>query len=266
MQLLRHLVRQIQTEQWQRNYRRRLVGPQVTGWSARLFNYGLINSPHPSLPAHLVWLQSLGPDATAYDPANPRTHQIGKELGRTILIWGGVTRSNIANLTTALGPVVQSARTGVRMNNAPMNSGWTKIASVFSYFHMFSPPQVIWDSRVSLSVCCRLADAATQFGLNSRQLQLMFPDLGWIPGRGGNRPRLMSKAASFLPNGYGSWEAHFAGGQVAFEIAELLNENGIHPTASLDQPQIDALGNSGMAALGRWTPWLVACVLFMDGQ
>lgn len=197
-QLLLHLIRQIHAEPWRRLYRRRPVGNPVTGWSARMLNYGLTNSPHPSLPDHLVWLQSLGPAAAAYNPANPRTHKTGKALGKAILKWGGVTGGNLHKLTKALGPVVQSARTGVRVNNAPMNSGWTKIAAVFSYFQTFSPPQVIWDSRVSLSVCHRLVNAAVQFDLKLGQMQVAFPDLGWVPGRGGNRPNLMNIVAPWF--------------------------------------------------------------------
>jgi hypothetical protein len=258
--LLLHLIDQIERNSWQRLYRNKYVGPTITTWKIRLQNYGLISAPTPSLCAHLIWLASLKSNVCSYNPCNPTTHLIGNAVATGILKWGGVSRGNSGKVSKVLPSIVQSARSGRIFPSAPMNSGWTKVAAVFSYYHRSSPPQVIWDSRVSLSVCHRLVIAAGAYCLNSSQLTKLFPNLGWVPGRGGNRPKLMKCVSGWFPNRYGHWSAHVAGGQVAYEIAQLLNAKRSSPGP------VESQQGEQLPVMLNWTPWLVACVLFMDGQ
>ena len=264
--LLLDLVKEINNQPWQLFYKKKSVGISVSGWPKRLEHFTLSNSKVPSLKQHLQWLHSLQRLVDAYDPSQPATIQCGLDLGKQILEWGGVTRGNVSKLSKVLDSVVDSTRQGKRISNAPMNSGWTKISAVFNYHDTNQhtsfgshPAQVIWDSRVSLSVCCRLVDAANHYNLTALQLAALFPDLGWVPGRGGNRPSLERKVSGWFRNRYGSWKSHFAGGEVVYEIAKLLNANNY----GLD---FTFIINGDSHRVTSWTPWLVACVLFMDGQ
>ncbi|MEI6076196.1 MAG: hypothetical protein WCS94_11515 [Verrucomicrobiota bacterium] len=268
--LLLHLISEINNQPWQLFYKKKSVGILVSGWPKRLEHFTLSNSKNPSLKQHLQWLYSLQGLVNSYNPSQPATIQCGLDLGKQILEWGGVTRGNVSKLSKVLDSVVESTRQGKRISNAPMNSGWTKISAVFNYHDTNQhtnfgshPAQVIWDSRVSLSVCCRLVDAAKHNRLTPSQLTSLFPDLGWVPGRGGNRPSLQMKASDWFRNRYGSWEAHFAGGKVVYEIAELLNAKMNANNYGLD---FTSTINGHDYYVNSWTPWLVACVLFMDGQ
>jgi hypothetical protein len=262
-EIIRSLTCQIQKEPWQRLYRKKETGPIVTGWSQRLRHYSLATNARPGLIDHLLWLNSLGEHVK-----KASTPQEYCKIAKAVLKWGGVTRGNLAKLDKVICSVVQSAIQGQQVKSAPMNSGWTKVAAVFAQFKS-THPQVIWDSRVSLSICTRLGSIAKSKGLNKGQLQSLFSDnLGWVRGRGGNRPKLQSQAVNWFPNRYGKWAAHFEGGRIAQEIAQVLNADKQtfgSPCTALDQSDILSLKEKD-AFPKEWTPWLVACVLFMDGQ
>ena len=270
-EILSEVVRRIHNSEWQRHYRNGAIGDPVIGWTNRLKKYALASQQEPSLFEHLQWLKSQEGRARAFIPANPAHEVTGQELGAEILVWGGVERGNLDRLPTVIGPVCETARTGQRVDNAPMNSGWTKIAAVFSYYHDGAPPQVIWDSRVSLSVCRRIAEVAADMNINQETIQRLFPDLGWIPGRGGRERRLgyQRTAAHYFRKRYGHWDAHFAGGAVVAEMARILNENANlygFPAQALTAEENAAANPHNCAWFEDWTPWLVACVLFMDGE
>jgi len=78
----------------------------------------------------------------------------------------------------------------------------------------------------------------------------------------------MAQAAAFFPNRYGKWDAHFAGGLIAKEIADILNRSPMQygrVVDALNPIDKEILHTRGIEIPEGWTPWLVACVLFMDG-
>lgn len=269
--ILQMVIQNIHDEQWWRHYRGRKLGKPITGWCDRLANFALINSKSPSLAQHLQWLKSLEERVVSFDSAKTKTLPIGVDLGLEILKWGGVERENDKKLRAVIGAVCKSARCGMQVDNAPMNSGWTKIAAVFSYYHATSPPQVIWDSRVSISLCSRIAEIATAEGIDRGRIQALFPCVGWIRPNGGGKRReaFRNRANQFFPNVYNRWSGHFAGGLAAVEISNILNRNrtvyGI-PAQALSSDEFARLNHHDSAWFGNWTAWLVACVLFMDGE
>lgn len=264
-QCIRHLVDSVAEQEWQRLYRLHRQDSIFKGWPERLHQFALTSEKTPSLPCHLAWVDRIHRDAARY----PRDLDAGIEIARDILKWGGVERGNLGKLVHVLHGVVEYARSSVVQNNAPMNAGWTKIAALFAYKYRGAKPQVIWDSRVSLSICTRLINAAIAVRLPPEDLKTVFRRLGWVPGRGGNRPKLMVAARFWFPNRYGSWDAHFAGGAIAQEIADILNRDPERygaPAAAFEAADIDKMGKSNCQIPRIWDVWLVACVLFMDGQ
>jgi hypothetical protein len=95
-----------------------------------------------------------------------------------------------------------------------MNSGWTKVAA-FATVHLeemeSGRPQVIWDSRVATAVISRLDRVVPQ----DAQLADLFPGLGTVLGRGGTRPRGLSRK---WPSGYGTWRGQVAGSKIVRDI------------------------------------------------
>ena len=264
-QLIKHLVDQVHAESWQRLYRKKNVGLAINGWPARLKHYSWATRSNPDLVSHLIWLNSMAQRVKAAVKSQDKN-----QIALDILKWGGVTRGNIGRVQSVTNDVIKSAIKGSQCNNAPMNSGWTKIAAVFSFPDPKARPQVIWDSRVSLSVCVRLGEAARCRRVKPADLQKCFKNaLGWVAGRGGNRPVLRQCAQTWFPNRYGRWDAHFQGGSVSSEIAEILNSNPKKygsPRDAVSEDEVEKLKKEGAPVPYQWTPWLVACVLFMDGQ
>jgi hypothetical protein len=264
-QILQHAVDQITSQPWQRYYRKKLSGSILAGWPLRLYKYSWATKQTPDLTSHLIWLDKISNQAAKSSLTSTNAHA----TATAILEWGGVTRGNSAKVSTCLAHVVQSSRTGAIVGGAPMNSGWTKIAAIFSLNVPNVPPQIIWDSRVSLSVCTRIGSASQAFGITPDQLQYIFPNLGWVTGRGGNRPQLQKRAQSFFPNRYRKWSAHFEGGRVVQEMTNILNQNISHygrPSAALSSSDLHELRSNHVPIPHAWNSWLVACVLFMDGQ
>lgn len=263
-QLIAEVVDQIHKDSWQRLYRKKLIDPVVNGWTRRLQHYSWATQNKPDLVGHLLWLSNMV--ASAAGATEPRQKN---SLAEQILTWGGVTRGNLHRVPSVVNAVISSAQTGKRLNNAPMNSGWTKIAAIFAH-HNQQFPQIIWDSRVSLSVCTRLGRAASNSNISRSNLQVLFHNrLGWVPGRGGNRSCLQAQASNWFPNKYKSWDAHFEGGQVVQEMSNILNNNlqryG-NPMGALTENDKRQLTEKCVEQPEAWSPWLVACVLFMDGQ
>jgi hypothetical protein len=170
-----------------------------------------------------------------------------------IFQWGGtrqqqpITASKIqSTLTNALLNRVVNA-------NAPMNSGYTKVASFGTAFLEGSSegcPQVINDSRVAASLTTRLDKILA--GYEQKNPSAIFPGLGTVDAaRGGTRPRQLQLD---WPNAYRSWHGQFAATQVVLKIRDILNKNDNYPKMPNTQGKhID------------WTIRGVEAVLFMDG-
>jgi hypothetical protein len=253
-------------------WRKKPTGFQAIGWTQRLHCYSLASNSEPDLFNHLVWLDKITKKANIgeYLKCDSKRHATRCEIAKDILKWGGVTRGNIVKVPHVIDKVIDSAKAGTPSEGAPMNSGWTKIAAVYSLVISNAPTQIIWDSRVSLSICTRLGCAAKNLGLSPTELLKEFRgSLGWVPGRGGTRPSLMDVAKMWFPNRYAKWDAHFEGGSIVEDMTQILNANLItygKPCEALSQQEHAQLEKLGIDPPDYWNPWLVACVLFMDGQ
>lgn len=130
--------------------------------------------------------------------------------------------------------------------NAPMNSGWTKVAAFAS--EVADMPQAIWDSRVSTAVIENLQRVITS--------RVPVKDFGLrlIPGRGGWRQERQAALRDFgWRSGWGSrpWSAHFAGARLIARICEMLNAD----IAKYSAPHHHC----------NWTIRTVEMALFMEG-
>lgn len=270
-ELILDIVNQIQTDCWRQFFRKRPTGIIAKGWAKRLHHYTWSTKSAPDFFNHLVWLDQITKEASVGETLINATqrHSARCKIAKDILVWGGVTRGNIAKVPHVIDEVIDAVHTGTPSKDAPMNSGWTKIAAVYSLVMPNAPQQIIWDSRVSLSICKRLGIAAQSLGLSTAELQKTFGcRLGWVAGRGGNRPKLQVYAQKWFPSRYGKWEAHFEGGAVVAEMAKILNANMSTygtPCDALTNHEHSHLKKLGIEPPQKWTPWLVACVLFMDG-
>lgn len=126
---IHELVKQIEQHCFYHLYRNRRTVHHGQGWSGalNLFSLNTENAPNPA--GHFEWLQNkLTKIIYAQD------HQQNCAIANQILEWGGMPlRINNAASETLLNQVVAKAVNWELNNNAPMNSSWTKIASVFGY-------------------------------------------------------------------------------------------------------------------------------------
>jgi len=237
---VRALVHDIHVDPYQAYYRRNPHGSVVTGWDARLKSYFW---PTPECDRFAV-SAILAPICAALAPLiaslgkwTPVQESQAVALANSIFDWGGVRQRVV---TPALVEAVVARANGRSMGNAPMNSGWTKLAAMST---VFSPqPQAIWDSRVSASVITRL-DALLPPSIVATTL---FPHLGPIKAnRGGLRRALLPGLRHTWPNGYRSWNGHMAGARLIQEMVGVLND------PSEQYPQMPALDDPAGVS-GRW--------------
>lgn len=169
-----------------------------------------------------------------------------------IFKWGGTRQRDTVTWQKVRATLTNALRNDIVEPRAPMNSGYTKVASLgTAYLDVQGADgvaQVINDSRVATSLTCRLEQVLRERGLAPKDV---FPGLGKVEvGRGGTRPRPLGLA---WPNAYQKWSGQFAATAVVAAIRDILNR---HP------------GYPGMPVRGGETPWTVRgveAVLFMDG-
>jgi hypothetical protein len=185
---------------------------------------------------------------TDLDPADYANLLI---LATNVRTWGGVPRPRAF---ADAWKVIKSAVLNACHHHAPMNSGWTKIAS----FATDGAPnaQTIWDSRVSTSVIWRLDRILAANGLTRDDI-LRHYALGLVAGRanGAGQPRARSYKLTGWPNGYGKWSCHLAGSELVRDIVKILN------APSSGYPLMPQPGGK----LVPWDVFGVGLVLFMDG-
>ncbi len=139
------------------------------------------------------------------------------ELAKKIFAWGGVREKDPT--PEEVFQVVCNAKSSKEIfPDAPMNSGWTKVAAFAS--EASGNPQAIWDSRVSTGIIENLQQMIpSRPSIKDFQLRL-------IPGRGGYRQQrqgaLRDRGWRY---GWGSrpWITHFAGSRLITRICEMLN-------------------------------------------
>jgi len=165
-----------------------------------------------------------------------------------IFQWGGTRQRAPVTAEKVRAVLENSVLNRVSCPSAPMNSGYTKIASFATDYLEHTDqgvPQAINDSRVATSLTSGLDLILQRHNLSP---SAHFPNLGTVNvGRGGTRPRLLSLK---WPNAYGSWKGQFAATQAVVAIRDILN-------ASPSKYPIDGYQ--------RWTVRMVEAVLFMDG-
>ena len=238
------------------------IAPEVQGWDARVQEYAyefrrnrITNYKHvhhfvlPIIAAiqEIIeksdWNEVNGPN-----DLNDQDRQQLEFRAETICGWGGNPKGGGYGDTWR---VVKSAHLGGRFNYAPMNSGWSKVASFATRPNAINA-QTIWDSRVSTSVVWRIDQILHHNRLNQHPMDDCH--LGVVPtrGRAGTRPRNMNFP---WPNAYGLWPYHLGGSQVVRRMVQILNEPGNRYPR---MPQPDGI-------LAEWDVFGVGLVLFMDG-
>jgi hypothetical protein len=162
--------------------------------------------------------------------------------------WGGVKQRSYADTWK----VIRSAVTDSVMPGAPMNSGWTKVASFAT--HGLPNAQTIWDSRAAISVIMRIDGVLQANGLPNT---IMSPyQLGYgSASSSGLRPQKKALIKSKWPAGYGKWNYHFGGSEIVREMVNILN----NPSNGYPAMPLPCGGN------GPWDVFGVGFVLFMDG-
>lgn len=237
-------------------YRGKQTGHSAQGWKGALSLFSLNNQSAPDPMQHIQWIKNIQPTLIQRVPPPPHLGNNIIQLATTILQWGGVTRGNLGKLNNnpnILYDIIITARTRKVKNNAPMNSGWTKIAAFFAISQ--GTPNVIWDSRVSCALCNGIMRECNLLGITSNRAHLLFPYIGYIAGRGGTRPRLLPVLRRFWPNGYGKWDFHFSGASLVDNIVQQLNTMPHEAPCTLHTI-------SGQA---KWSRWEVAMALFVMG-
>lgn len=258
--IVRALVAWIQADP----YRPPAGGPAAIGWDQRIqtYAYAIRGNPPawPAVYAHVSPLiTNLRALATAYNwnMVHNAAHLSAADSANLLILadqvrnWGGVRRPRAF---ADAWKVIKSAVLNTCHHNAPMNSGWTKIAS----FATDGAPnaQTIWDSRVSTSVIWRLDRILDANRLTPAAI-LRHYALGLVTGRanGAGQPRARNYKLTGWPNGYGKWDCHLAGSELVRDIVNILN------APSSGYPPMPQPGGSPVP----WDVFGVGLVLFMDG-
>lgn len=254
---VRALVRSLHTTPFQPRYRKKPFGAAVSGWDARLLAY-FWPDPQTGYRATAAGMHAIESEALSLAQAldgaagwSPAQQERAVALARAIFAWGGVPQDPQTVTAHNVERVFRAALADDAAADAPMNSGWTKVAAFASACREGQDggkPQVIWDSRVAASITARL-DAQLPAGAAPESL---FPGVGTVPGRGGSRPRALQRR---WPSGYRSWRGQVGGSAVVREMRDHLND----PAQGYPRMPLPDGG------AGAWTTRGVEMVLFMDG-
>jgi hypothetical protein len=181
-------------------------------------------------------------------PWSPEDKAQAVSWAQEVFTWGGTRQRNPVTDVKVHQTLENAVSNCIRHPGAPMNSGYTKLASFATDHREDVPggiPQVINDSRVATSLTHRLDTILQKKGILPSSV---FPELGTVNvGRGGTRPRQLALA---WPTAYGSWKGQFAATQVVMAIRDILNAD---------------LESYPPEQSSRWTVRMVEAVLFMDG-
>lgn len=258
--IVRALVAWIQSDPYQPPMGR----PVVQGWDQRITTYAYATRWNP--PAwHLVnaattrLINGLSAIVAAYKWKQVNTwtdlatadYNTLLALADQVRKWGGVRRPR-GHLDA--WKVIKSAVLNARHNDAPMNSGWTKLASFAT--QGLRNAQTIWDSRVSTSLIWRMDRLLHANGLTPAAILSAY-DLGLVAGRTNapGKPRARTYLLAGWPNGYGKWSSHLAGSELVRDIVTILNA---------PNPGYSPMPHPG-GGTGPWDVFGVGLVLFMDG-
>ena len=260
---VRAFVEEIDKEPFQPMYRRKPVGEPVTGWADRLRAYFWPSPDVDYLTTHantapmLRRARELAMELERNGEWSVSEGKQAVELAGGIFRWGGVPQPT-PDPDVVQHVFVNALAARMVHPDAPMNSGWTKVAS-FATAHLEGEqgrhPQTIWDSRVATSLIWRLDRLLHEVVIN--EPSLVFPDIGTVAGRGGTRPRELRLR---WPVGYGRWSCQFVGSALVEQVRDVLN-HGVRPNSAEPYPQMP-LPDRGT---DPWTVRGVEMVLFSDG-
>ena len=249
---IQRLIQQVQEHHFHHVYRNQRTGYDGLGWAGALGVYSLNSENAPNTAGHFEWLQNR---LVQIANADLDDLQRGSDIANEILEWGGMRlRIHTPADVDLLNRVIAKATDWGWNNPAPMNSSWTKVASIFGY------PQgnTIWDSRVSTAVCFRLASLFSEAGDNAAHARQQFPGLGFIPGRSARVSRRMALIQEYWRSSYQQWSGHISGSLLMREIAEALIAQHI------PCPQFGPADDPQHPGNGNWTPWKVNMAFFAD--
>lgn len=237
---LRLLVRQIQQEE---------------SWDERLRNYvwkGRTFVETQGELADVIWQGSVLSRFIERDIAWNTQDEIQAVVWATrIFSWGGTRQKSPVTWQKVRHTLTNAVFNRVEHRAAPMNSGYTKVASFGTAYldgETGRAPQVINDSRVATSLTWRLEKILQEHGWLPANL---FPGLGKVEAaRGGTRPRPL--VMDWL-DAYQRWSGQFAATAVVLAMKDILNQNDSFPKMPFGEQEMP------------WTVRGVEAVLFMDG-
>lgn len=172
-----------------------------------------------------------------------------------IFDWGGTRQKKSITWEKVSGTLENALKNRIAYASAPINSGYTKVASFGTGFleedQKNGIPQVINDSRVAASLISRLEEVLVNLDCLDDP-KVIFPGLGYVDAaRGGSRPRPRKLD---WPNAYQSWRGQFAATKIVAKIRDILNEGQNYPKMPCSDDTYKP-----------WTIRGVEAVLFMDG-
>lgn len=259
------LVRWIQNEPYQlikkeKGIFRPHLSP-VRGWDERLklFSYAKNNKTSDYVRDYFKCKKLLSRANTLQAKIKTATPWTAAEcteavsLTKEIFKWGGVgKRLRHWNASTVRKVFEASLRTKTTTTGIPINSSWTKVAA----FASGRNGQVIWDSRVAMSLVWRL-DSLLGGGA---KIRTTFPDLGpAAPATSGTRSMRNKSLMNKWPSTYQKWSGQYAGTAIANQIVKILNNK------KYSYPQMPIPDGKGGYTKKQWDVWGVGQVLFMDG-
>jgi hypothetical protein len=186
-------------------------------------------------------------------------------IAETVCIWGGVPKKK--GYSGAHDVMQAAIKAELPTAPIPMDSGWTKVASVTSLQLDFDKQQTIWDSRVALAVVS-LLDAVLSRELFHRESFPWANQICLIESQSNSRNGRIADLEErwWVKKPYdteGHWRGHLIGSWVVRGLVTALNQNlGVHPFPALE------LSNRIGREFGqkRWDPFTVGIALFMLGK
>jgi hypothetical protein len=150
----------------------------------------------------------------------------GVELAIKVFEWGTIRRIR-ATPEKVYKVLVNAVNGRIAYADAPMNSGWSKVAAIGSAAG--AAPDIegaIWDSRVSTGIVINLDQLLDPRVCNIDEVR----SLRMIRPRGKTRlERQEALRAKGWPLGWGTraqaWQTHFAGAKFLRTVTEILNGN-----------------------------------------
>ena len=232
---------------------------QQSNWDLRLLNYIWKSRTFFQTQndlADLIWQGSIfARMILANTQWTDRDNLAVVKWAEAIFEWGGTRQRQTITADKVKKTLENAVKNCICHQSAPMNSGYTKVASFGTAYLEENGnkciPQVINDSRVATSLTHRLDSILSNRNLNPT---VVFPMLGKVEAaRGGTRPRPLKLN---WPNAYQSWSGQFAATEVVAKIRDILND------PSLNLPEMPCAEGEETSC---WTMRGVEAVLFMDG-